>query len=244
MHLVNYKDSLHGEPGDSLVIRILEFVRFVRANDFQIGFQEELDALTVANHCNIMDRKRLHWGLRSLLCSNSNEWNRFDELFKVYWLQHVKRTNYIQGSSPGGKHSVDAATQQIADSKEIKGVDRTQQDRDDDEFIGRGGARSGASHQESHLRTDFRFLTDKRQMHSMEQMVERLAKRMRRRLIRRYHKLHRAARIDLRRTIRNSLSHGGTPLELVFKRRHRRLPKLVLLLDVSLSMSFYSYLFL
>jgi uncharacterized protein with von Willebrand factor type A (vWA) domain len=243
MHLVNNK-SLLEEPGDTLVIRILEFVRFVRENGFQIGVQEELDALAVAKHCNIMDQKRLHWGLRSLLCTNNNEWKRFDKLFKLYWLQHVKRTNYIQGSNPGGKLSVDAASQNLADSKEIKAADKTQQDEEDNESIGQGGTRSGASRKETQLQTDFRFLTDNQQMQLMEEMVESLARRMRRRLTRRYRNLHQGRRIDFRRTIRSSLSHGGTPLDLVFKQRHRRLPKLVLLLDVSRSMSFYSYLFL
>ncbi len=136
MHVVNNKDRWHEGPGNTLVIRILEFVRFVRANDFQIGVQEELDALVVAKHCNIMDQKRLHWGLRSLLCTNNNEWKRFDKLFKVFWLQHAKRTNYIQGSNPGGKLSKDAARQNSRDSKEIKGADRAQQDEESDEPIG------------------------------------------------------------------------------------------------------------
>lgn len=243
MHLVN-KNSVQQEPTDRLVIRILDFVRFIRENDFHIGVQEELDALTVAKHCNIMDQKRLHWGLRSLLCTNNNEWKRFDKLFKLYWLQHVKRTNYIQGTSPGGKLSVDTVGQNSDNSKEIKGADKAEQDEEGDESIGQGGTRSGASQRESQLQTDFRFLTDNQQMQSMEDMVESLARRMRRRLMRRYRNLHQGRRIDFRRTIRNSLSHGGTPLELVFKQRHRRLPKLVLLLDVSRSMSFYSYLFL
>jgi len=244
MHVVGKNDSRHEEPGNTLVIRILEFVRFIRENDFQIGVQEELDALIVAKHCNVMDQKRLHWGLRSLLCTNNNEWKRFDKLFSLFWLQHLKRTNYIQGSSPGGKLSKHAVNQNSGESKDIKGVDRAQQDAESDESIGQGGTRSGASQRETHLQTDFRFLTDNQQMHLMEQMVETLARRMRRRLMRRYRNLHRGRRIDFRRTIRNSMSHGGTPLDLVFKQRQRRLPRLVLMLDVSRSMSFYSFLFL
>ena len=238
MHVVNNKEPRYEEPGNTLVIRILEFVRFVRENDFHIGVQEELDALTVAKHCNILDRQRLQWGLRSLLCSNNDEWKRFDKLFKIFWLQHVTRSNYIQGSSAGGKLSVDAGTQNLDDGKEVKGADRARQDEEGDESIGQGGTRTGASPRQTQLQTDFRFLTDKQQMHLMEQMVEDLARRMRRRLIRRYRNLHQGQRIDFRRTIRNSLSHGGTPLDLVFRQRHRRLPRLVLLLDVSRSMSF------
>ena len=244
MQVVDNNHRWQEQPGDTLVVRILEFVRFVRENDFHIGVQEELDALTVAKHCNILDQKRLHWGLRSLLCSNSNEWNRFDKLFSLFWLQHVRRSNYVQGSNPGGKLSIDAATQNSGESREIRGADRAQQGEEGDESIGQGGTRSGASQRQTQLQTDFRFLTDNQQMELMEQMVEGLAQRMRRRLIRRYRSLHQGRRIDFRRTIRNSLSRGGTPLELVFKQRQRRLPRLVLLLDVSRSMSFYSYLFL
>ena len=95
MHVVYNEDPWHEEPGNVVVSRILEFVRFVRHNEFRIGVQEAMDALAVARHCNVTDLKRLHWGLRSLLCTNPEEWKRFDELFHVFWLQHVKRTNYF-----------------------------------------------------------------------------------------------------------------------------------------------------
>jgi uncharacterized protein with von Willebrand factor type A (vWA) domain len=244
MYVVDNTARWDQQAGDNLVERVLEFVRFVRQNDFPIGVQEELDALIVARHCNITNQKRLRWGLRSLLCSSSDEWQRFDRLYNVYWLQHVKRSNTVQGSNPGGKLSPDAVSKNSAGSPGIKAVDRSRMEDDGDEVIAQVGTRSGASHRQSDLQTDFRFFTDRQQMQLMEQMVERLARRFRRRLIRRYRNLHQGHRIDFRRTIRNSMSHGGTPLELVFRQRHRRLPRLVLLLDVSRSMSFYSHMFL
>lgn len=244
MHGVNHRDVWQHESSNRLVVRILDFVRLVRQNGFQVGVQEELDALTIAKHCNVMDQKRLHWGLRSLLCSNNNEWQRFDDLFIVYWSQQANRKDYIQGSKPGGKLAKNADTKNSGDSKEVKGTNSVQQSNPGDEPVGQGGARCGASQQETHMQTDFRFLTDNQQMFLMALMVERLADRMRRRLVRRFRNQHHGQRLNLRRTIRNSLGHGGTPLELVFKQRHRRLPRLILLLDVSRSMSFYSYLFL
>jgi len=244
MYLVDNTDTWNPEAGNMLVERVLEFVRLIRQNGFSIGVQEELDALVVTKHCNITDQNRLRWGLRSLLCSSNNEWQRFDKFFNVFWLQQVKQSHAVQGSSPGGKLSVDNTAQNPAGSQAIRAVDRTRLEDDGDEAIATGGTRSGASHRQTDLQTDFRFLTDDRQMRLMEQMVERLARHFRRRLMRRYRNLHRGRRLDFRRTIRNSMGHGGTPLELVFKQRRRRLPRLVLLLDVSRSMSFYSYLFL
>ena len=73
MYVVDNTATTDRGAGDILVERVLEFVRFVRQNDFQVGVREELDALVVAKHCDIADQKRLHWGLRSLLCSSSNE---------------------------------------------------------------------------------------------------------------------------------------------------------------------------
>ena len=47
----------------------------------------------------------------------------------------------------------------------------------------------------------------------------------------------------LRRTIHRSISHGGTPIELVFRRRKERPLRLVVLLDASGSMSLYTAFF-
>jgi uncharacterized protein with von Willebrand factor type A (vWA) domain len=51
-------------------------------------------------------------------------------------------------------------------------------------------------------------------------------------------------RIDIPGTARRSVSHGGEPIELQFKQRRQTPPRLILLLDVSRSMSLYSFFFL
>ncbi len=230
--------------GERLVDRVLEFVRLVRANDFRVGVQEQLDALEVARLCNPADRQRLYWGLRSLLCTDAGEWRRFDKLFRIYWMRHTRRTSLLRGSNPGGRLAFDGAALDGADGGTPTAVDRSRQAGSGDAAAGRGGTRGGASHQQATQQADFRFLTDPAEMRRVERLVENLARRMRRRLQRRYQQQRVGRQIDFRRTIRNSLGHGGMPLELAYRQRRRRLPRLVLLLDVSRSMSFYSYLFL
>ena len=78
----------------------------------------------------------------------------------------------------------------------------------------------------------------------MEELAERLARRIRQRLLRRQRIARRGERIDMRSTARASLRYGGLPMSLSFRKRRKQAPKLVLLLDVSRSMSVYSYLFL
>jgi uncharacterized protein with von Willebrand factor type A (vWA) domain len=110
--------------------------------------------------------------------------------------------------------------------------------------VAEDGTRGGASFQEATARTDFRLLNDPREVRAIEDLAERLARRMRRRVQRRQRLARYGRRIHLRRTIRASLRYGGTPLDLVYQRRLRVLPRLILLLDVSRSMSLYSYFFL
>ena len=67
---------------------------------------------------------------------------------------------------------------------------------------------------------------------------------MRARLTRRMRARRNGQRLDLRRTIHKSIGHGGTPIELVHRRRKDKPLRLVVLLDASGSMSLYSAVFL
>ncbi|MGC1916759.1 MAG: VWA domain-containing protein, partial [Pseudolabrys sp.] len=66
---------------------------------------------------------------------------------------------------------------------------------------------------------------------------------MRARLVRRERVGRRGRRLDLRRTIHRNVSHGGTLLDLVWRRRKIRPLRLVFLLDASGSMSLYTAFF-
>lgn len=236
-------DNTADASGGLLVERILEFLGTLQSDGFHVGVGERLDALKVSKYCSITNSKRLYWGLRSLVATNPEEWNRFDVLFKNYWLPNRIRqqlTNKPQkyvGADQDGATSSNSGEGKTFNtdysSHKVKG-DRTNQ------RVSEGGA----STRESLRRIDFRFLNDTERLYEIERWVEQLARRMKPRVIRRQRLFREGKRIHLRRTIRNSLPHGGTPLNLMYLRRRRKLPRLVLILDVSRSMSAYSYLFL
>jgi uncharacterized protein with von Willebrand factor type A (vWA) domain len=77
-------------------------------------------------------------------------------------------------------------------------------------------------------------------LHALEQLSLRLLRRMSRRLSRRLTLTNIAARIDLRRSMRRSITYGGEPIVLAYKGRKPRKNKLIVLLDISGSMNFYS----
>ncbi|MDU1670500.1 MAG: VWA domain-containing protein, partial [Bradyrhizobium sp.] len=92
--------------------------------------------------------------------------------------------------------------------------------------------------------TDFRRLADPQQVALAHEAAARLARVMRTRLTRRDQVRRKGQRLDLRRTIHRSISHGGVPIALVHRRRKSKPLRLVVLLDASGSMSAYTAVFL
>jgi len=103
--------------------------------------------------------------------------------------------------------------------------------------------RQGASRADSLEVTDLRHIVDPADIARAHALATRLARTMRARLVRREQVRKRGRRIDLRRTIHRNVSHGGTPVDLAWRRRKIKPLRLVILLDASGSMSLYTAFF-
>src|SRR6185436_20329024 len=79
--------------------------------------------------------------------------------------------------------------------------------------------REGASTADNMATTDLRHITDPADIARANALAARLARSMRARLVRRDQARRRGRRLDLRRTIHRNVSHGGTPIDLVWRRR-------------------------
>jgi uncharacterized protein with von Willebrand factor type A (vWA) domain len=121
-------------------------------------------------------------------------------------------------------------------------VERRTGDDGDEAADGRG-RREGASRAENLAAADLRHVADPDDIEKVHALTARLARVMRARLVRREQTRRRGRRLDLRRTIHRSISHGGTPLELAWRRRKKKPLRLVVLLDASGSMSLYTAFF-
>jgi uncharacterized protein with von Willebrand factor type A (vWA) domain len=231
---------------DFLQTRLVEFVRLARSNNFRVGVAEELDAQNVALQCGLVDSSRLRWGLRALLCSDQDDWQRFDELYDAFW--HPGNVKSRFSTAAGGptkkrpelKSPADAAGQDAPRSGDAD----SQCAGKSDESIDGGGTLEGASCRAALAKADFAALADPDEMRAVEAQVDRLARQMRKRVIRRQRSSKTGKKIDLRKTLRGSLRFGGTPLVLSYRERIKRQPRLVLIVDVSRSMSMYSFFFL
>jgi uncharacterized protein with von Willebrand factor type A (vWA) domain len=230
--------SAADHPGVALRTRMTGFAGFLRANGFAAGDAGAARVLETATQVGVFDDRILRWSLKAALCGRGDEWRRFDALFDAYFLppnQRAMSGRRAAAHGPpdsGGALSDDHPPMPIADAGDAGGSD----DGNDE--------RHGASREESLASTDFRDLHRADQVRDIEALMRRFARRLKHLRLRREANFARGRRLDLQRTIRRSVACGGTPLHLAWKDRRRVRPRLVLLLDVSRSMSRYSFFYL
>ncbi len=231
--------------GAGMRVKLSGFVRLLRDNAFTIGLAETHDALKILGKGQAVRPTRLRAGLKTLFCSRQSDWEKFHELFDAYWLQHgMKSSTRISGSPQKAPAGIQALAK--GPRGESKGQDPDHVERGEGSDTSEAGQtkREGASCTELLSQTDFRHITKSDDIAAAHALAERLSAKMRARLTRRMRAHRSGQRIDLRRTIHKSIAHGGTPLDLVFKRRKDKPLRLVVLLDASGSMNLYSAVFL
>jgi uncharacterized protein with von Willebrand factor type A (vWA) domain len=216
--------------GARVAERLAGFPVFLRANGFAVG-ADAVPTLHTAQATGVLQPDVLRWSLQALLCGRADEWRRFDDLFDAWflpanrWQRPVARdTRAASGGVQAGAATADAST-----------------DADDDDVVRPPHV---ASDHESLASADFRMLTAREHTVDIEALMRRFARRIRQLQLRRTRSSDRGRRLDLPSTIRRSVASGGTPVHLAWRQRRRVQPRLVLLIDVSRSMSHTSFFYL
>jgi uncharacterized protein with von Willebrand factor type A (vWA) domain len=167
------------------------------------------------------------------LCSSKDDWDLFEECFKTFWKgagpeRFSFRTTHREREGSSGATRRDQSSLMSTGSG-------------DDVLSGEEGslAVAGASARERLSKADISTLPQN-DLAMLEQIALRLFKQMSRRLQRRRRIGTLRGQVDLRRTIRRSISRGGEPINLRYRERKLRPHRLVTLLDISGSMSPYS----
>ncbi|HXL82702.1 MAG TPA: VWA domain-containing protein [Casimicrobiaceae bacterium] len=225
------------DPAATLRSRLTGFSGFLHANGFGVGGGDSARVLATAAQVGILDREVLRWSLKALLCGRVSEWRRFDPLFDAYFLP-PNRKAFVEGAVDTPRQHAPAGA--ADDRGEASPAKRSKNARDEPLLA----AHYGASREESLATTDFRELVNADHVRDIEALMRRFARRLKHLQLRREARALSGRRIDLPGTIRRSVERGGTPLSLAWKDRRRIRPRLVLLLDVSRSMSAYSFFYL
>ena len=241
------------EPGsldplrDAILGRISAFAMLLRNHGFIIGLRENTDAARLAGELAIERPATQRAAFKALYCSRASDWRQFDELFNSYWFgRGMKKLMKVGGS-------VATSTQPTLSTPTENGSNQNGSSELSDQVSNPSGVETeegsaakseGASPTEIMSSTDFRKISDPRELEKAHAAAERFARAMRARLTRRERARSRGRRIDLRATIRRNIGVGGTPIDLRFRQRKPKPLRLIVLLDASGSMQMYTAVFI
>jgi uncharacterized protein with von Willebrand factor type A (vWA) domain len=240
---ISQPDALIGEP---MRQKLAGFARVLRDNGFKVGLAETRDAVAVLAGPPGTRAGSLKPALRALFCATHSDWERFDAIFEAYWQGRRIRQARTLASAPSPGQARARRLGEAGSQQGEPGLsDHTERRSDgDSDAAGDGrGRREGASSAETLATVDMRHIVDPAEVARTHALAARLARVMRARLVRRELVRRRGRRLDLRRTIHRNVSHGGTLLDLAWRRRKLKPLRLVLLLDTSGSMSMYTAFF-
>jgi uncharacterized protein with von Willebrand factor type A (vWA) domain len=231
----------HPSIEDDLLKNTVLFCKRLRERGLLATPSEAIDAVTTLGLIGLDDRQEAFLSLRSVLASRVEDFPVFEELFEGFWSG--------LGRSPQPRKIVEReglmTGVQISSRKHgHKGLAFFL------EHWGAGESRAtepinlpGASNVESDAEKDF-SLFGADELEEISRLARRIARRLALRASRRWETARHGLKVDLRRTLRQSLRSGGEFIKLSFKRRKQKKTRLIVICDVSGSMDLYSQIFL
>ena len=242
---MNDSASPSDKPGSGrLLENLMHFGRTLRAAGLPIGPGKVLAATEAVQAVGISNRNDFYWALHAVFVNRRDQRELFDQAFHIFW-RNPQLLEKMMGLLLPEMRSPDAPQGEEMSRRLAEALHPGQSDAPDERP------------QEKEIELDAAMTFSDRevlQRMDFEQMsVEEItrAKRLIRRMTmplmdvptRRFHPDPRGARADMRATLRAALRSGGL-IALKRKSRRTRPPPLVILCDISGSMSRYSRLFL
>jgi uncharacterized protein len=221
------------------------FCRALRERGLLATPSEAIDAATALGLIDLDDREETFLSLRSVLTSRPEDFPVFEELFESFWAR--------LGRSPQPRKIVEREGPSTGDRRSSRNPGHKGGHKGLAFFLENWGAARerdpepinlpGASNTESDAEKDF-SLFGADELEEISRVARRIARRLARIPSRRWEAARRGLRVDLRRTLRQSLKSGGEFIRLSFKRRKQKKTRLVVMCDVSGSMDLYSQVLL
>jgi uncharacterized protein with von Willebrand factor type A (vWA) domain len=217
----------------SLSEGIVAFAQFARGHGLNIGIRETQDAIIAAGTGLLQERRFFKAALKTIFCNTPEEMLVFEKLFALYW-----DTNPIDLNGRKGKSTIQGSFNKKANASVVMlGVGQSGPQEEEAKNV------SGANAAERLKKTDLSLLNTM-EAEELADIARKLCKQMAVRMRRRMKQDLKAGQINLRRTIRKSLSTGGEPVDLYYRMHTPKKQRLIVLLDVSGSMDKYSFFLL
>lgn len=232
------------DPGPAA--RMSGFLAHLRLHGLRLGVGETDTALRALTYIDAANPEQARLALKSVCAGCAEDAARFDQLFNSYWRNGGRVRQKIITSEKTAlskrsrsSHLLDRPTTESSGT--MSGPDDS---AEEGAVQTDGTGKLLASPDRNLLKKDLRELVSKQDIAEAEIIARRLACAFRDRRSRRRRAAEKGDQIDFRRVVRQSLATGGEPLRLSMRKRPERPVKLVVLCDVSGSMTIYARIFL
>ncbi|KAA1058988.1 vWA domain-containing protein [Azospirillum argentinense] len=226
-----------------LAINLMHFARALRAAGLPVGPGKLLQAVEAVEAVGIGNRADFYWALHAVFVNRRDQREVFDQAFHVFWRNPdiLKRMMglmlpTVRTESPDTQ---DPMSRRVADAlrgtaPEAEGPEKSEIEVD---------AAFTVSAQERLQEKDFEKMSAA-EMAEAKRMLARIALPVAEVTTRRHRPDPRGPRVDPRATLRRMLRSGGDLADLARRSRRTRPPPLVVLCDISGSMTRYSRMLL
>jgi uncharacterized protein len=245
MAMADYVPLLLPDDG-KLSHNITHFARALRKAGIPIGTGRVVDAIRAVEAAGFTQRADFFWTLHACFVSRPEQRAVFGQVFRLFWrdpqyLEHMMSLLIPAVRGVQEDRRADAAERRAAEALLDGAEDRLPQPTEPEGGVDQIeiDATTTMSQEERLKSLDFEQMTTD-EVAQAKRMLARLALPVKPLQSRRSVSAHAGARIDLRRTLRGSLRQGGEITALARKKPAVRWPNLVVICDISGSMSQYS----
>lgn len=227
-----------------LVANVMHFARLLRRAGLPVGPGEVIAAAEALSHVDIADRRVMQAALRAVMLRRHEHADLFDQAFAVFWRnpdagRFAALLAAMEGRSPSEERAPPGARRLAEAMAAAKSRDRPPAPDQLQEI----DAVLTASGQERLERLDFEAMSAA-EINAAKAEIGRLTLPLDERRTRRSRVAARGTRIDLKRTMRDSLRHGGEMVDIARRVPLTAPPPLVVLCDISGSMARYAQILL
>jgi uncharacterized protein with von Willebrand factor type A (vWA) domain len=226
-----------------LAENVMHFARVLRAAGLPIGPDRVVDALRALETAGIERREDFYWTLAAVFLSKREQQELFDQAFHIFWrdpqmLERIMSLLLPQIYGRAGQADTPAASKRLSEALYST---REQQQQEEQQIEIDASLTFSPSELLQHA--DFETMTGA-ELAQAKKLIARLRLPIPEVQTRRFRPDARGARIDLPATLRASMRGGAQIIALKRRSRITRHPPLVVLCDISGSMSRYSRMFL
>ena len=216
-----------------LAQNVLHFARLLRRAGLRVGAAESLAAVQALTLIDISDRAQVHDALRAVMIRSREDLPLFDQAFALFWrapqISAPHGTATLEKMAPGERRLAEAMAQGQSAATQVQ------------EVTSDATATANARERLNHM--DFEAMGSA-EITAAKAAIKTLRLPLDERRTRRWRRAATGSRVDLQATIRASLRTGGEIMALEKWRNRTRPPPLVVLCDISGSMSRYAQILL